>query len=603
MKSDDDADPFISGDRLEYDDADGRSEKNVFGGSRKVKRSVVLRETAGTEDDTTDTVGQGTPTLDNPTLDNPTKRAAEADDGEDNDDGAHDSPDASPNPTPDPDHSSEETGGTGSVVLPEADGVIAAKPKKKKKKKSKKGNKAVAPESPPVEKRVAAPTVAPVDKDGQPCVRLNVRGERFYVARAKLVAVEGSLFQVELGGVIAKASPKQEIQIDRDPKHAGLILQWLQSRGDDGSVSPKPPYANKTFRAEMEYFRVSLAMTDQAVIYVVGGWCAKEPRGPAKEERRKAGVTHTVDCFNTKDGTWEAGDPMPGKRSFHSATVLDGTVYVAGGCTSDGPDGQSDGAAKSATQEKGKEKEKEKEKEKARGEKEVAVKAGGGRGDDGSASASVCTYSPLQRTWVQCASLSVPRQGVAMVTLGRCIYAIGGFGDDNKCQSRVERFDPKSNAWCMVRPLPAPRSSAATAALDGSIYVVGGWDGKKCVATTLRYATKIDQWHRLAPLPGPCYGLTCVAAGGSLYAIGGGSVDGVPRYDDKGKKMRTNKVSALSSVYKYDTEADTWHTLPPMETARMCAGCVFFRGKIYVLGGQQSDKKPLDTVEILDLGT
>ena len=354
-----------------------------------------------------------------------------------------------------------------------------------------------------------------------------------------------------------------------------MLLRWL------GDRSAPLPFGDRKLRDEVEYFGLALAAANAAMLYVVGGWCgraggnggggddASGARSPPEagaggtgskggvRGKGKAGVTAAVDCFDMARGVWEPGKTMLAKRSYHGAAVLDGKVFVVGGSDS----------------------------------------------DRGKSTADVAQYNPADRSWSTAAPLSGPRQGVATVTLGRYLYAIGGFGSSNKCKSRVERFDPRANAWQTVRPLPAPRSGAAAVVLHGYIYVVGGWDGKKCVDTTLRYDSREDKWAKMAPLPTPCYGLACAAAQGALFAVGGGVVDATPRYDADGKKMPTGHVTAVRSAYTYAPNADAWRAIQPMQTPRMCAGCATFQGKVYVLGGQQSDKTPLDSMEIFGLAT
>lgn len=59
---------------------------------------------------------------------------------------------------------------------------------------------------------------------------------------------------------------------------------------------------------------------------------------------------------------------------------------------------------------------------------------------------------------------------------------------------------------------------------------------------------------------------------------------------------------AVSSVWLYDTRRAQWRTdLPNLISARSSHGCIVARNKIYVIGGHASNRRPLQSVEVLDL--
>ena len=79
------------------------------------------------------------------------------------------------------------------------------------------------------------------------------------------------------------------------------------------------------------------------------------------------------------------------------------------------------------------------------------------------------------------------------------------------------------------------------------------------------------------------------ASDDKLYAIGGGDGD----------------VAALPTLFEYDPDLDSWSTKTPMPSgARNFSAAVVLRGKLYVVGGSDSDSKPVtSTVEMYNPDT
>ncbi|MCA9087952.1 MAG: DUF4198 domain-containing protein [Planctomycetaceae bacterium] len=133
-----------------------------------------------------------------------------------------------------------------------------------------------------------------------------------------------------------------------------------------------------------------------------------------------------------------------------------------------------------------------------------------------------------------------PLQGLAVVAHGGNVYRLGGFtamneeGEDHNLQSQssVALYVPGAKSWTDLPSLPEPRSSFDAAVLDDTIYVVGGWalDGES-----------ESKWHDTAwmmnlkgeplawePVPAPPFerrALALAAFNGKLYAIGGMNSD------------------------------------------------------------------------------
>lgn len=95
-------------------------------------------------------------------------------------------------------------------------------------------------------------------------------------------------------------------------------------------------------------------------------------------------------------------------------------------------------------------------------------------------------------------------------------------------------------------------------------------------------------WRSTAPMPAPRYGMAAVELGGDIYVIGGRDRYGQP----------------LSTIFRYDPEADFWETdLTPMDSPRVDPAAVVVDGKIYVIGGAVGDDEPVNDVLTYDPAT
>ncbi|TGZ75611.1 hypothetical protein CRM22_000255 [Opisthorchis felineus] len=176
---------------------------------------------------------------------------------------------------------------------------------------------------------------------------------------------------------------------------------------------------------------------------------------------------NTVERWNGRAKSWSSVTPMAVQRSTVGVAALDGLLYAVGG---------RDGSACLRTVERfnphtqhwcfiapmlhrrgG-----------------VGVAAAGGRlyavgGHNAPPSqphavrtASVEMYDPQTDMWSEVASLSSPRDSIAVTTLGTKLYAIGGH-DGLVYTDRVQVFDPEANEWSEAASLPSGRAGVAVA--------------------------------------------------------------------------------------------------------------------------------------------
>jgi hypothetical protein len=151
-------------------------------------------------------------------------------------------------------------------------------------------------------------------------------------------------------------------------------------------------------------------------------------------------------------------------------------------------------------------------------------------------------------------------QGLALVAHGQRLIRIGGFtavnaaGDDHdlRSQTGVAAFDVTTQTWTDMPALPEPRSSLDAAVIDDTVYVVGGWllEGESDDSQWHRTAWSLDlsdpaaTWQAIATPPFQRRAVSTAAFEGRLYVIGGMQSEGGP----------TTRVDV------YDPKNDSWQS-------------------------------------------
>ena len=179
--------------------------------------------------------------------------------------------------------------------------------------------------------------------------------------------------------------------------------------------------------------------------------------------------------------------------------------------------------------------------------------------------------------------------GLGLVAFGHTIFAVGGITDSGRFNGRLWCLDVRaSREWTKLSSMPLPRSGFGTAVLHGVLFVVGGWDGAAHLASVLCYSLRAQQWTSTAAMLFPRYALSCASLGGRVYAVGGGT------------RSASGEVEATAAVERFDPVRQRWEALPNMRHARMCASCVACGGRLVVLGGQDTSKTTLRSIEMFD---
>ena len=249
-------------------------------------------------------------------------------------------------------------------------------------------------------------------------------------------------------------------------------------------------------------------------------------------------------------------EAQPLQRSYHSAAVVNGKIYVMGGA-----------------------------------------------GEDNKPVGSVQVYDPATGTWAARANMPTARGLFGASAVGGTIYAVGGTTIGLDKLAVVEAYDTVTDTWTRKADMPTPRNAHSTAVVDGKVYAIGGWgydrpEGGwesidrtatgKDFSTVEAYDPKTDTWATRADMPTPRSHMTVSSVGGKIYAIGGGAriVAG-----------RSGEYRPLLEVY--DTATNRWAGAADLPTPRSVMSSSVVDGRIYVMGGAFHRGPTSSTEELL----
>ncbi|GAY32134.1 hypothetical protein CUMW_000770 [Citrus unshiu] len=196
--------------------------------------------------------------------------------------------------------------------------------------------------------------------------------------------------------------------------------------------------------------------------------------------------------------------PMSSARSYASAAMLNGELYIFGG------------------------------------------------GDGNSWHNTVESYSPANDEWTSRPSLNGTKGSLAGATIDNKIFAIGG-GNGLECFSDVEMLDLDIGKWIRTRSMLQKRFALAAAELNGVLYATGGYDGNEYMNSAERFDPREHYWTKIANMNRRrgCHSLAVL--NGKLYALGGfdGSamVPSIEVYDPRLGSWMSGEPMKLSRGY------------------------------------------------------
>jgi len=184
--------------------------------------------------------------------------------------------------------------------------------------------------------------------------------------------------------------------------------------------------------------------------------------------------------------------------------------------------------------------------------------------------------------WEDIPKMREPRFGHCCVSLGGMLYTLGGWHEE-KLKS-CERFDAADQSWHPIAAMNHSRCGSAGVVLDGKIYMIGGWSAASREADRIEdmkkmevYDPETNMWEEGPMMNKGREGMCSVVHDGKIYIVGG--VD--------------SNEEPLQCIEYFDPATQLWKTLPvqlPDEHGRGLGGCASIKGKIYIAGGFIGDK-------------
>jgi N-acetylneuraminic acid mutarotase len=200
-------------------------------------------------------------------------------------------------------------------------------------------------------------------------------------------------------------------------------------------------------------------------------------------------------------------------------------------------------------------------------------------------------YNTASDSWSTGAAPPANQYGPA-VALGGKIYLLGGVTGP-KITGNCAVYDPSANSWGNCAALPSPRGAGAAAVLNGKIHLLGGRAYQGAVLTDINdhqvYDPAADSWHSAPPMPTARDGLSLVADPASGRLFAIG-----------GFNSQTRNPSGKTEIYSSATKA--WTQGAHLSTPRFTAGSVLVGGKIYFMGGSTT-RAMYPTVEAYDVSS
>ena len=213
--------------------------------------------------------------------------------------------------------------------------------------------------------------------------------------------------------------------------------------------------------------------------------------------------------------------------------------------------------------------------------------------------------TPAAARWVPAGNMNLARSYFAAVALADGTVLV--VGHDNTCTPgganedsvEAELYDPADGPWSSTSPLNAPRDGFAAVRLrDGRVLVTGGYTGVTATAGVLAYSSarvydpKTGTWSKPGLMHVARYQPSAsVLADGRVLVAGGVYAD-------------ENSFDTRASAELFDPKTGKWSVTGAMKTARSAAPAVTLQdGRVLVVGGVDSDGKPLRSAEAFDPGT
>lgn len=258
---------------------------------------------------------------------------------------------------------------------------------------------------------------------------------------------------------------------------------------------------------------------------------------------------------------WEEGVPMSEKRRYGGACVVNGKIYVFGGC------------------------------------KEIHTMMGD-ISNEGLRSAEV--FDPIEKTWNPIASMNTERFKAAYAVVNNKIYVFGGIKNTASNITTIERYDPETDIWEIIDTMDHELVAATACVVGNRILVSGGAvdnvNGRIVLSNTARfYDPETKQWSEVGVLSIPRLSHQMVMVGSSAILLGG------LKNNEFGSDTMVSGIECLNTD---GTPGDCTFTAFNEESTFAWFGAVVISGKLVILGGMNSlevGRSPVASVNVVSL--
>lgn len=193
-------------------------------------------------------------------------------------------------------------------------------------------------------------------------------------------------------------------------------------------------------------------------------------------------------------------------------------------------------------------------------------------------------YDPVQKEWDKAQNLREEREGHAVAILNKKIYTIGGQSGPIEYVEEIEWYDAGKDSWEEAdSEIPYPRVAPFHAVVDSVFYMLGGYYyGINAMVYAFKptpYDDTDTEWTLTDTLTVPRYYGATAVVDSIIYLMGGETVSG-----------KTNLVES------YDLYNHRFTQEEAMPAAYSGMTAVTLNGKIYVIGGYNSNGQPVNEV-------
>lgn len=255
-------------------------------------------------------------------------------------------------------------------------------------------------------------------------------------------------------------------------------------------------------------------------------------------------------AFSLSSANWQVGAPIPLPRFEGPAAVVDGKLYVFGGFI--------DHVLRATNQ--------------------------------------AHVYDPALDRWSRIGDMPISVTHLNTAVDGQTIWFAGGFRGNHPGEPlrSVWKYDVASDIWSEGPPLPEARGGGGLVRVGRALHYIGGYYyALQEPAAADHWTLLLDggkEWSCRSSLPVPRGHFGIVALDEKVYVIGG-SLTHHPSYVD----------TAL--VHVYDPKQDQWKRLANLPSPRShCEpGTFVFNGRIFIVGGRDSESRALSEGEMADI--